>query len=77
MSKVHDANAILPVGTRVVSRIELVENGTIHHAPGIVGIVLLSPVDATHAYRVRFARPSAARRFAVPRGPSAASEGPP
>lgn len=54
VSKVHDANFILPVGTRVVSRIELVENGTVHHAPGIVGIVLSSPVDATHAYRVRF-----------------------
>jgi predicted nucleotidyltransferase len=49
-----DPNALLPVGTRIVSRVEVVENGALHHPPGAVGIVTASPVDTTHAYRVRF-----------------------
>src|SRR5690349_8248929 len=40
---------ILPVGTKVVTRVEAAG-----HAAGAVGIIVQSPVDAQHAYRVRF-----------------------
>src|SRR5262245_58198586 len=49
-----DPNAMLSVGTRVVARTPVVENGALHHPAGAVGIVVFTPVDATHAYRVRF-----------------------
>ncbi|HVG95081.1 MAG TPA: nucleotidyltransferase domain-containing protein [Planctomycetota bacterium] len=49
-----EPNGLLPVGTRLVARVGVVENGVLHHPPGAVGIVTTSPVDATHAYRVRF-----------------------
>ena len=54
MAGPHDPNAILPVGTRVVARVGITEGGEVHHPAGVVGIVVASPVDATHAYRVRF-----------------------
>jgi predicted nucleotidyltransferase len=49
-----DAHAPLPVGTRVVSRVTVVENGSLQHPPGAVGVVTFSPLDATHAYRIRY-----------------------
>jgi hypothetical protein len=39
---------ILPVGTKVVARVEVAG-----HAAGAVGVIVQSPVDARHAYRVR------------------------
>ncbi len=45
---------VLPVGTRVVTRIAVVENGVAQHPPGAVGIVVAAPVDPDHGYRVRF-----------------------
>ena len=44
---------IMPVGTQVVTRIQ-VTDGAVSFMAGTVGIILKSPVDATHAYRVRF-----------------------
>ena len=52
----HDSpNLILPPGTRVVSRCDIVRNGELLCAKGAVGIVIESPADATHAYRVQLA----------------------
>jgi hypothetical protein len=45
---------ILPVGTHVVSRIEIRDaKGTILCPEGAVGVVARAPADGTHAYRVR------------------------
>lgn len=52
----HDANMILPVGTRVVTKVETRPVGGGQASPaGIVGIVVAAPTDAEHAYRVRYA----------------------
>lgn len=46
---------ILPVGTQVVTRIEIRgRNNEILFPAGAVGVVVKSPSDSTHAYRVRF-----------------------
>lgn len=46
---------ILPVGTQVVSHLDILNSaGEVNFAAGAVGIIVKSPVDATHAYRVRF-----------------------
>jgi uncharacterized protein len=46
---------ILPAGTQVVSHIDIANSaGDVTFAAGAVGIIVKSPVDATHAYRVRF-----------------------
>jgi len=45
---------ILPVGTHVVSRVELRDSrGTVLCPAGAVGTIVKAPVDGTHAYRVR------------------------
>lgn len=45
---------ILPVGTQVVSRIEIRDaKGTVLCPEGAVGVVVKAPADGTHAYRVR------------------------
>jgi hypothetical protein len=50
----HDSpNLILPPGTRVVTRCDIVRNGELICATGAVGIVIESPYDATHVYRVQ------------------------
>jgi uncharacterized protein len=54
MSRPDAAPTPLPVGTRVVSRVDVVENGALQHPPGVVGIVIAPPVEASHPYRVRF-----------------------
>lgn len=48
-------NFILPVGTRIVTR-EPIRNSAddVIFAPGTVGVVIQSPRDNSHAYRVRF-----------------------
>jgi uncharacterized protein len=48
-----NANLVLPIGTRVVSLRDVLRDGELICAAGAVGIVVESPVDATHAYRVR------------------------
>src|SRR5687767_2610870 len=46
---------ILPVGTQVVSRVEVKgPDGRAVHPRGAVGVVVQSPADYWHAYRVRF-----------------------
>lgn len=46
-------NLILPVGTRVVSLRDVLRDGELICNAGAVGLVVESPADATHAYRVR------------------------
>ncbi len=46
---------IVPVGTQIVTRVELAATTAQPAQPrGAVGIILKVPVDATHAYRIRF-----------------------
>jgi len=48
---------IYPAGTQVVIRKEVMTagNGSVAHPAGAVGVVVRSPVDRDHAYRVQFA----------------------
>lgn len=51
----HDAHWIIPAGTQVVTRVEVREvGGKLVFPAGAVGVVVLAPADATHAYRVKF-----------------------
>jgi len=51
----NNLNLILPVGTQVVSRVEIRgTDGHCVHPAGIVGVITASPFDHQHAYRVRF-----------------------
>nr|WP_237225492.1 nucleotidyltransferase domain-containing protein [Rubinisphaera sp. JC750] len=46
---------IFPVGTQVVTMAEVVgQNGRTLHPRGSVGVVVKSPTDLSHSYRVRF-----------------------
>ncbi len=46
---------ILPVGTQIVSHVDVINRaGNVLFAAGAVGVIIKSPVDITHAYRVRF-----------------------
>lgn len=46
---------ILPPGTQVVSRVEIRgADGRPLHPAGVVGVIVASPVDHQHSYRVRF-----------------------
>ncbi|MBX3474430.1 MAG: nucleotidyltransferase domain-containing protein [Planctomycetes bacterium] len=45
---------ILPVGTQVVALREVRVDGRVVASAGGVGVIVKSPVDASHAYRVRF-----------------------
>ena len=48
-------NYIVAVGTQVVASIDIrATNGDVLFARGAVGVIVKSPVDGTHAYRVRF-----------------------
>jgi uncharacterized protein len=48
-------NLIIPVGTQVVTRVEIKGIGTeLAHPRGAVGKIVESPVDNSHAYRVQF-----------------------
>jgi uncharacterized protein len=48
-------NLIVPIGTQVVTRVEVVPSGGGTPLPkGIVGELIKTPADSTHAYRVRF-----------------------
>lgn len=47
-------NLILPVGTQVVTRVELKNStGEVLGVQGAVGIIIKAPTDNSHAYRVR------------------------
>jgi hypothetical protein len=51
----RDLVAILPVGTAIVSLVDVRgADGRVLHGRGAMGMVVASPVDAEHAYRVRF-----------------------
>lgn len=54
--RVHDhPNLIFSVGTQVVTLREVVgQNGRTLHPRGAVGVVVKSPTDLNHAYRIRF-----------------------
>src|SRR5215204_5290936 len=53
-SPVTRPHLILPVGTQVVSRIEIRDSkGTVLCPEGAVGVVAKAPADGTHAYIVR------------------------
>lgn len=54
--RVHNSpNLIYSVGTQVVSRKPIQgSNGRIAHPSGAVGVVVKSPMDRQHSYRVRF-----------------------
>ncbi len=52
----HPSNLIYSPGTQVVALVEVVgQSGKVLHPRGSVGVVVRSPVDAEHPYRVRFA----------------------
>jgi predicted nucleotidyltransferase len=51
---VHDTHLIIPTGTQVVSRVEVRNaDGNVVCPVGATGVVVRSPADATHSYRVR------------------------
>lgn len=55
MANGSNPNFILPVGTKVVTRVWVRRpDGTEAHPRGAVGIVISSPADHQHAYRIRF-----------------------
>jgi hypothetical protein len=46
---------LLPVGTQVVTRVDVGQPGGETDLPrGAVGVVVVAPTDAEHSYRVRF-----------------------
>ncbi|MEM7478723.1 MAG: nucleotidyltransferase domain-containing protein [Planctomycetota bacterium] len=54
--RLYNAAFIYPVGTQVVALKEVyARNDRIAHPAGAVGVIVRSPVDRTHAYRVKFA----------------------
>jgi predicted nucleotidyltransferase len=48
-----EPNLILPPGTRVVSKREITRDGEAVCAEGAVGVIVESPADASHAYRMQ------------------------
>lgn len=54
--RIENPNLIVPLGTQVVMRAEIVPIGGGSPVPkGTVGELIRTPADATHAYQVRFA----------------------
>src|SRR5262245_6548871 len=52
----HPPNLIYSPGTKVVALVEVLgQSGKVLHPRGSVGVVVRSPVDSEHPYRVRFA----------------------
>jgi predicted nucleotidyltransferase len=52
----HHPNLIYSIGTQVVTLVEVLNpNGKVLHPRGSVGVVVRSPTDIAHPYRVRFA----------------------
>ena len=55
MSVSNESNLIYSVGTQVVAQKDVMAaNDRIAHPAGAVGVIVRSPVDRTHAYRVKF-----------------------
>jgi hypothetical protein len=53
--RAFNPNLIVPAGTEVVARVAVRTIGNEHMLPkGAVGVVVSSPLDGSHAYRVRF-----------------------
>ena len=51
----HHADLIFSVGTQVVTLVDIPGSaGLVLHARGKVGVVVKSPTDREHSYRVRF-----------------------
>lgn len=51
----NNPNKIVSVGTQIVTHVDITStNGDVLFARGVVGVITKSPVDSTHAYRVRF-----------------------
>ncbi len=51
----HPPNLIYSIGTQVVSLVEIVgQGGRVLHPRGAIGVVVRSPKDLDHPYRVRF-----------------------
>jgi predicted nucleotidyltransferase len=51
----HHPNLIYSVGTQVVTLVEILnQNGKVIHPRGSVGVIVRSPADLDHPYRVRF-----------------------
>ena len=51
---VHSTHLIIPTGTQVVSRVEVLDAaGAVVCPVGAAGVVVRAPDDATHSYRVR------------------------
>src|SRR5437762_755158 len=52
----YHPNLIYSLGTQVVTLVEILnQNGKLLHPRGSVGVVVRSPADLDHPYRVRFA----------------------
>ena len=59
-------NLVLPVGTRIVTRVEVKTDAARALRPvGAVGEIIAVPADALHSYRVRFADGAEALRRAL------------
>jgi len=55
MADIH-TELIIPAGTQVVTRAEIRDaGGRVVRQRGAVGVIVTTPVDANHTYRVRFA----------------------
>lgn len=51
----RDPNLIVPIGTQIVTRVEIVpSDGGTPLPKGVVGKLIKTPADSRHAYRVRF-----------------------
>lgn len=56
MNNEHQYNLFLPLGTHIVTRVDILPTqGTPHRPKGSVGVVTTIPSDHLHTYRVRFA----------------------
>ncbi len=55
MNDKNNPNLILPAGTRVVARVPVAgTGGKVVHPKGAVGVIIKSPIDNAHKYRIRF-----------------------
>ena len=56
MNQKDSPNLIFSAGTQVVTRNDVyAQNNRVAHPAGVVGVIVQSPVDRSHAYRVKFA----------------------
>lgn len=56
MTNPNGSKLIFPIGTQVVSQKDVMApNDRVAHPAGAVGVIVRSPVDRLHSYRVKFA----------------------